>query len=154
EALKIVAGFPGVKRGAAVALVAERVPGTKDFQHESPSLIPFETDFEYGGKVAVLIDGMTFSAADYFARAAARFTDAILVGAPASGSYGGGDQGLDIGDDPFIHIRTDPYRVTDENDQNLEGQSAAPSLAVELAPKDLAAGVDTVLEAAVARLAR
>jgi C-terminal processing protease CtpA/Prc len=110
--------------------------------------------FAYAGKVAVVIDGLALSAADYFAIGVRAATDVPLVGTPAAGAFGGGG-GADftISSDPETEGAGDVYRCVDGAGLPLEGRPAQPTHLVELDPGDLAQGIDTQLEAAV-RLVR
>jgi C-terminal processing protease CtpA/Prc len=51
-----------------------------------------------------------------------------------------------------VSLRTDPYRGLDLSGAAIEGRGTVPDVSVELEPADLARGVDTVMEAAAARL--
>jgi C-terminal processing protease CtpA/Prc len=108
--------------------------------------------FAYSGDVAVLIDDHDYSAADYFPLAVARATQSILVGTPTAGAYGGSGELRELGGTPEMFFTADPNRCSDADGEPLEGLSVEPDLYVEYAPEDLAAGVDTVMEAAAAAL--
>lgn len=111
--------------------------------------------FAYSGKVAVLIDGLDYSAADYFPLAVARATDALLVGTPTAGAYGASSVQIDFAGPPWLGASLDVNRcVESATGQPLEGYGVEPDLHVEYEPVDLAAGVDTVLETAVSALTR
>lgn len=151
--IEIVAGLAGAQANVPVGSYRFRVAGTNTFYEAQTYRVPERGAYAYDGKVAFLIDGLTISAADYTARAAKLASNAILVGQPTSGSYGGGGQGVDVGANPAVHLRTDPYLGVSEDGQSvIEGQGTEPTIAVELEPKDLAEGRDTVLERALAEL--
>lgn len=151
--LEIVAGFPGAREGAPAGTYQGRYAGTNVFKPPYTYRVPARGAFAYDGKVAMLIDGLTISAADYTARAAKLATSAILVGAPAAGAYGGGGETVTVGAFPAVVVRTDPWLGVEEDGSVLEGKGTEPTIAVELEPKDLARGVDTVLERALEALA-
>jgi C-terminal processing protease CtpA/Prc len=105
--------------------------------------------------VAVLVDGKTVSAADYFAYAAAEFTDALIVGPEGTaGAFGFGGQPFSTVSGPVIPLqhRVDPLRVETPEGEFLERRSVMPDMVVPYDPSDVAQGVDTVLEAAAAAL--
>jgi C-terminal processing protease CtpA/Prc len=109
--------------------------------------------FAYTGKIAVLIDGLDYSAADYFPYAIQQAAPGtLLVGTPTAGAYGGSGPQLTIDGPPLLYGTYDPNHCEDAEGMPLEGRSVQPDLLVEYDPSDLAAGVDTVMEAAVAAL--
>lgn len=147
--LEIVAGFPGAREGAVVGSYRFRNPGTNTFGERSTYRLPARGVYAYEGKVAMIIDGFSMSAADYTARAAKLATDAILVGAPAAGAYGGGDQNVTVGELPSVAVQYDPWRGEDEDGSALEGKATEPTISVEFEPHDLAQNRDTVLHRAI-----
>lgn len=156
-ALSIVAGMPGFARGT-LARCAERTPGVLPFAERAGSAFAFQmaadSRFAFHGKVAVLIDGLTTSAGDYFALAASTMTGkkVALVGAPTSGAYGGVSQGYEFGATAPLRFTSDVVRCTDPHGTPLERTAVEPTLRVELEPADLVAGRDTVIESAAALL--
>ena len=109
--------------------------------------------FAYTGEVAVLIDGLDYSAADYFPYAVTQAAPGtLLVGTPTAGAYGGAGPQLTFDGPPLIGATIDPNRCADVDETPLEGHAVPPDLLVEYDRQDLAAGVDTVMEAAVAAL--
>jgi len=153
--LSIVGGMPGLRPGT-IAKCAERKPGSRPFQAAAGTSFPFvvrpNSAFAYAGKVAVVVDGLTTSAGDYFALAVSTLTQGkvAIVGAPTSGAYGGVGQGYEFGDIAPLRFTADVMRCTDPSDRPLERRAIEPTHPVELEPSDLAAGRDTVLEAAAA----
>ena len=151
-ALAIVAGMPGA-RTTEIAKCQSRVPHkttyTNDFTY---TVEPSSDQFGYTGKVAILLDGNCFSATDYFARAMRMATNAILVGRPEAGAYGGTTDQFKIDKGPGVEIYPDPWRCTDADGKLLEGQTAKLDAEVDLAPPDLTQGRDTDLETAVTLL--
>lgn len=151
--LEIVAGFAGVNVGASAGGYRFRATGTNTFYEPYIYRVPDESGFAFDGKVAMLIDGLTISAADYTARAAKHASNALIFGAPSAGAYGGGSQSKAVGEAPSVELRTDPYLGVDEDGETIiEGEGTEPTHPIELQPQDLARGVDTVLEAAISAL--
>lgn len=153
--LHIVGGMPGAK-ATVIARCKQRVflSSTVRFNPQSEFYYRLQPggDFAYKGKVAVLIDGMAGSAADYFARAVKIGTSALLVGAPPVGAYGGVGASFPIGETKDLVAFPDPWRCDDGQDVPLETKATQPHLLIEPTPTDLAKGVDTVLEAAIKEL--
>jgi C-terminal processing protease CtpA/Prc len=137
--------------GEPVVGFSARVPSTNFYPPPYMQKLSPREELAYGGKVAILLDGLSISAADYTA-VAAKQTHALVVGSPSSGSYGGGSQHVTVGDRFKVNLRTDPYRALDASGAPVEGKGTEPDVEVELEPADLARGVDTVMEAAAARL--
>jgi C-terminal processing protease CtpA/Prc len=109
--------------------------------------------FAYAGKVALVVDGLAYSAADYFPLAVRRATATPLVGSASAGAYGGAGATPSLGGVPEMLANVDPNNCKDAStNASLEGTAVAPDLAVEYEPTDLAQGVDTILEAAVTLL--
>jgi C-terminal processing protease CtpA/Prc len=150
----IAGGMPGAHE-VAIARCTTKVPGSSppEFYELGPDydLTP-DPRFAFEGPVAVLIDGLAISAADYFARAVRLGTDALLVGRPSAGAYGGGGAYESLYEPLGLIAAYDPYRCNDVDGRALETHSVEPDVWVEYAPADVAAGRDTVLETAVARL--
>ncbi len=162
-ALGIVAGMPGaisteVSQGH-MRVVDSEPPAWRDepeaLQSYSMTVSDELVTNHRDHRVAVLVNGQSLSAADFFAYAAKEFTDALVVGPEGtSGSYGfGGLRPRNI-DGPVIALqhRVDPLRVRTPAGEFLERRSVEPDMVVAYAPADVAAGVDTVLEAAAAAL--
>ncbi len=149
--LEVVSGMPGAM-STFIARCWYRVPGSDplDYQDSGPFQLTPSPRFDVGVPAAVLIDGRTISAGDYFARAAQVATDARLFGRPAAGAYGGGGAYIELSESPGYYLSYDPYRCDDEEGLPLETRSVEPDELVELSPDDLVAGRDTVVERAAA----
>ena len=147
--MEIVSGMRSRAPGTVIAAYDVRKPGTAQYSGHYDFAMPDAGELVYTGKVAMLIDGLSISAADYTALAAKRF-GVPLVGAPASGSYGGGVPIKFVGTAPRVLLAVDPYRGLAIDGTGLEGKSVEPDFAVELSPTDLARGIDSVLEASIA----
>lgn len=157
--LEIASGFPGATAGELTTCsqrIEGSIPPTFDlFEYATYSLTPGGA-FGYVGKVAVLIDGLNYSAADYFAYFARHATSALLVGSGTAGAYGATSDAFTIdSSSPTITFSYDSNRCVSLPDRTpLEGRAVAPTVEVEYEPADLAAGRDTVLLAAVSALSR
>jgi len=102
---------------------------------------------------ALLIDGFSISAADYFARAAALAAPEVRIfGRASAGAYGGGGAGATLLAVPRLQVSYDPYRCNDLQGTPLETHPTVPDELLDFAPSDLAAGVDTMVESAAAHL--
>ncbi|MBX3213321.1 MAG: hypothetical protein KF850_14895 [Labilithrix sp.] len=154
--LAIASGFPGA-RAETISYCQARVPKSDPPAFDSLRYAEYALSpggpFAYAGKVAVLIDGLDYSAADYFPLAVKARTNAIVVGAPTAGAYGATSKSQLFEGPPAFSVSVDVNRcATADDDAPLEGRGVAPHVAVGYDPKDLAAGKDTVLERAVAEL--
>jgi C-terminal processing protease CtpA/Prc len=155
-ALGIASGFLGA-RAEPLSYCEARVPKTSPpqfdtFRYAEYALTPGGS-FAYSGKVAVLIDGLDYSAADYFPLAVKTRTNAKLFGAPAAGAFGATSETKSFDGPPAFSVSVDVNRCSSAEDgQPLEGKGTTPHVAVEYDPKDLASGKDTVLESAAASL--
>jgi C-terminal processing protease CtpA/Prc len=153
--LAIVAGMPGAQ-AMGISYCQSRIPGSNPPAFSSQSYAHYQVTpggpFAYTGKVAVLIDGLDYSAADYFPYAVSQATSALLVGTPTAGAYGASSVEIEFAGPPWLGASLDLNRCVDATGAPLEGRAVEPHLQVEYDPADLAAGVDTVLEAAVAAL--
>ncbi len=109
----------------------------------------------FPGKQALIIDGTATSAADWMVYRA-RALGLPVIGHGGTGAYGyrTGSSYVHMSIDPVedLHIGVDSYvsgaHCLDSNGKPLEG-NAPVSIILDYDPKDLAAGVDTLLEAAV-----
>ncbi len=128
-------------------------PAFESFRYASYAIAkggPFTTN----AKVALVVDGLAYSAGDYFARAFRVATDAPVVGTESSGSFGGGFAPVAIKGPPALTATYDPTACFDATtNAPMEGNPLAPTLAVEYEAKAVAEGKDNVLEAAVTALA-
>lgn len=153
--LAIVGGFPSAKP-TKLSYCATRIFGSNppayDGRYAEYEVTP-GGPFAYHGKVAVLTDGLAYSAGDYFPLAAMKGGHAIVVGSSPAGAYGGGQGDLAITGPPALSASFDSAGCFDaETNQPLEAADLTPAVSVELDPKDVAAGRDTVLERAVKEL--
>lgn len=164
-ALGIVAGMPGATTtefSRAFPRIEETEPPEWETEQESQQSFTMTVTDELvtnhrDHAVAVLINSQTLSAGDVFAYAAKNYTDALVVGPEGtSGIFGFGGR-------PFVTVegatidlnhRIDPFRVVTPSGEPLERASVEPDMLVPYSPEDLAAGRDTVLEAAAAALLR
>lgn len=154
--LAIASGFPGA-RGDAISYCQQRTPKTDPPTFDPARYADYALTpggrFAYAGKVAVLIDGQDYSAADYFPLAAKSRTSALLVGSPTAGAFGATSDTKSFAGPPAFSVSVDQNRcVSAADDAPLEGKSTTPHIAVDYDPKDLAAGRDTILERAAAEL--
>lgn len=154
-AFRVVEGMPGA-RAVHIAHIGTRIPGVVPVQVNPMTEGDYEVSpggpFAYDGQVAVLVDGLSVSAADYFTRAVSLATDVPIVGTGAAAAYGGAGYNFEFGDDPVFTTVIDPYLCSDIDGVPLEGLEVEPDLFVELDALDLAIGIDTQLEAAAALL--
>ncbi|MBX3207485.1 MAG: hypothetical protein KF764_20725 [Labilithrix sp.] len=154
--LEIASGFPGA-RAETISYCQARVPKSDpptfdSFRYAEYALTP-GGELAYSGKVAVLIDGLDYSAADYFPLAVKARTDAVLVGSPTAGGFGATSKTKLFDGPPAFSVSVDVNRcATADDDKPLEGRGVIPHVSVGYDPKDLAAGKDTVLERAIAEL--
>ena len=154
--LDIASGFPGAARNPVSYCTIRQPnsdPPTFTTQHVATYALEPGGPFAYPGKVAVLIDELDYSAADYFPLVVKERTDAILVGAKTSGAFGATSGDRAFAGPPATQVYFDGYRcVRADDDTPLETKSTEPHVPVAYDPVDLSAGRDTVLEAAVAAL--
>jgi hypothetical protein len=109
--------------------------------------------FAYAGKVAVVSDGLAYSAGDYFPYAVVRASDAPLVGSGSAGAFGAAGGNLNVAGPPALTAVYDANRCFDATtNAPLEGSPSAPTISVDYDPADLAAGKDTLIERAVTAL--
>ncbi|MEM9187991.1 MAG: S41 family peptidase [Myxococcota bacterium] len=160
----IVQGFQSTRAGdlsnceARIRGTENFIPGGGDYSIAPGGTVTFDgrtlevgDAFEVDVPTAVIVDGLAVSAADYFALATRRQSDALLVGAPTVGGYGASTLNRPIGDWSLV---SDSLRCVDRDGIPLEGYGVEVDLAVDYDPADLAAGRDTVLEEAAAALLR
>jgi len=156
--LAIASGFPGARPEQLSYCVGRKV-GTEQVEYFTQrgalyALTPGGS-FAYSGKVAVLTDGLDYSAADYFPLAVKARTDAVLVGAPTAGAFGATSKTKTFDGPPGFSVGVDMnHCLAAADDSPLEGKSTTPHIAVDYDPADLAAGRDTVLERAVVELTK
>lgn len=154
--LAIVGGFP-TAAATHVSYCKTRTASSSPPSYEGEPYAVYDVapggPFAYAGKVAVVTDGLAYSAGDYFPFAARKAANAVVVGSSTAGAYGGGHVPIAIDGPPALTSNYDPTACFDAvTNQPLEAAPLPPTAAVEYDPKDLAAGRDTVLERAVASL--
>lgn len=154
--LDIVSGMPGAQSGE-ISYCNLRNAGSDPPTFDPTRYASYELTpggrFTYGGKVAIITEGLNYSAADYFPLAVKMKTNALLVGAPTAGGFGAVSNTQTFAGPPSFNVSIDMNRCsTSADDQPLEGRSVAPHIAVGYDPKDLAANKDTVLERAAAEV--
>jgi C-terminal processing protease CtpA/Prc len=109
--------------------------------------------FAYAGKVAVVADGLAYSAGDYFPYAVLRATDVPVIGSATAGAFGASGGNLSVMGPPSLTAIYDANRCLDAmNDAPLEARPPTPTIPIDYEPADLAAGKDTLLERAVLAL--
>ncbi len=151
--LAIAAGMPGAKL-SEIAKCRSRKPHSTSWENDFVyTLDPSTAELTYSGKVAVLVDGNSFSATDYFARTMRLATSAVIIGRPNAGGYGGSTDKFQIETGPGLVVYPDPWRCTDSTSgEPLEGQSVKLDVEEDLSPSDLAKGIDTDVAAAIGLL--
>jgi hypothetical protein len=153
--LAIASGMPTAV-ATDLSSCQQRIPGSSPPEFYPQSYAHYQVTpggpFAYSGKVAVLIDGLDYSAADYFPLAVSLATDTLLVGSETAGAYGASSLEIALAGPPALGASIDVNKCSDAGGVPLEGRGVAPDLVVEYDPADLAAGEDSVLETAVAAL--
>lgn len=154
--LAIVAGFTSA-RTTALSYCRTRVAGSSPPSFETPRYAIYGVEpggpFAYAGKVAVVTDGLAYSAGDYFPHAVAMASDVRVVGAASAGAFGGGNGPIAIDGPPKLSANYDMTACFDAStNKPLEGAPLPPKVAVEYDAKDLAASKDTIVERAVREL--
>lgn len=150
----IVEGMPGAK-AVGIARCSTRVAHTDPprYNYFGPNYnLEPQTLFGFDGPVALLIDGRTFSAGDYFALAASLGSDALIVGTQTAGAYGGSGPSEDLPGTFGLTLGLDPFRCNDLDGNPLEMRGTLPDVWVDYDPIDLSQGVDTLEEEAAALL--
>jgi hypothetical protein len=155
--LAIVSGFPSARK-VAVSYCRDRIEGSSPIAYNAQRYALYGVDpggpFAYAGKVAVVTDGLAYSAGDYFPLAVAKGSDVPVVGSASAGAYGGGRIPIAIDGPPKLEANYDPTACFDAiTNKPLEAAPLAPKVPVEYDAKDLAAGKDTIVERAVKELA-
>ena len=154
--LAIAGGMPS-SQPLSLSYCQSRLPNTSPPAFSATKYAEYEVvpggPFAFAGKVAILIDELDYSAADYFPLAVQSATDALVVGTPTAGAYGGSGPLETLAASPTTYFTIDASKcVLASTDEPLEGTSVEPDLLVEYEPEDLANGVDTVMEAAAEAL--
>jgi len=155
-ALAIIGGFPSA-RPTSVSYCRSRVVGSSppsfdDYRYAIYEVTP-GGPFSYSGKVAIVVDGLAYSAGDYFPFAALQASDAVVVGSPSAGAFGGGHGPIPLAGPPALEANFDPAACFDHASNGfLEANPASPTVEIEYDPADLAKGRDTLLERAIQQL--
>lgn len=154
-ALAIVSGFP-TARATRLSYCQSRVFGSTPPTFEGPRFGEYAVTpggpFAYSGKVAVVTDGLAYSAGDYFPFAAMKGSSAIVVGSATSGAFGGGSAQIEIAGPPALLASADPAACFDDaTGAPLEGAPPSPTIDVDV-DVDVADGKDTVIERAAKEL--
>ncbi len=163
SALDLVSQIPGAKK-TPYCQFFERSGGTAT----SPSFtagrvysvdrdqVPAPPRFAYSGKVAILIDGATHSAAEHLAYAAKLATRAIVVGTKTAGAYGTTTKNTpkEIPGPVPVTVLFNSSEVRTPEGEVLERTSVDPTIEVGYEPEAIAAGKDPMLERAVAELGK
>ena len=155
-ALAIVSGFPGAQ-ATQLSYCQSRVPGSNPPAFSGPRYAEYAITpggpFAYTGKVAVVTDGLAYSAGDYFPFAAMKGGHAIVVGSATAGAFGGGDGPIDIAGPPALSANYDPTACFDATTgKPLEASPLSPTVEVDVDPKDVGTPTDTVIERAAKEL--
>jgi hypothetical protein len=154
--LAIVGGFASARK-TAVSYCRTRIAGSSPPSFELARYAIYGVEpggpFAYAGKVAVVTDGLAYSAGDYFPLAVAKASDAPVVGSASAGAYGGGRSPIAVDGPPKLSANFDPTACFDAvTNKPLEGAPLPPKVAIEYDAKDLASGKDTIVERAVKEL--
>lgn len=150
-ALDIVAGMP-TARTTRIARCKFRDTAAKPGHFVDNPYIDYRVtaggDFAYAGKVAVVADGLSISAADYFLYGVETATDVPIFGSSGASAYGASNQAFEVSRAPSLIAASDSNLCLGTSDEILEGHQVEPHQRVDLLPADLSAGLDTQLEAA------
>jgi C-terminal processing protease CtpA/Prc len=150
--LDIAAGMPGARAGVATECYLRRrgsdaYDGPSNYYELAPGG-PFAVPA--GTKVAVIIDGSDYSAADYFPYFVRHATDVKLVGEATAGAFGGARASVRVPDATLpADLALDPISCRATTGERLEGHGVEPHFVVQLDPAALAAGRDNQLEKAL-----
>lgn len=122
-------------------------PAHDDFTQAEEKFIEFEgdEDLKFNKPIVVLINRSSYSSANFFASMMSFLPNVTLMGDET-----GGGGGLPINNElpNGWRYRFSSTRTIDANGHNIEF-GVAPDIEVELTAEDRAAGVDTILEAAI-----
>jgi Peptidase family S41 len=129
---------------------------SRSIQSVDLSKVPQPPRFPYRGKVAILVDGGTHSAADHFALAAKMATGAILIGTKTAGAYGTItlDKSKRITSNPLRTLNINRSQVRSMDGKPLDGVSVEPTIEVEYEPAALESGRDPMMERALSELSK
>lgn len=116
--LAIVSGFASA-RATQLSYCRTRSPGSSppSFEHDRYALYdvaPAPTGpFAYAGKVAVVADGLGYSAGDYFPFAVAKASGVPVIGSASAGAFGGGNGPIELDGPPKLSANYDPTACFD-----------------------------------------
>lgn len=163
DALDLVAQLPGAKK-ADYCEFFDRVPSSEPPSYTSrgrkgvdPAGATSTHRFAYAGKVALLVDGATFSSGEHFVaatRAAAPGT--LVIGTKTAGAYGNtsNDVPKPLSGTPTVQVTVNRSQVRTVDGKVLDGVSQVPDIVVEYEPSAIAAAKDPMLMRAVAELTK
>lgn len=162
SALDVVSQIPDARRTDYCEFF-ERTSGSSPATYVSrsvrsvdPATVPAPARFPYRGRVAVLIDGATHSAAEHFALATKLATNAILVGTKTAGAYGTitSDKTLALPGSPALEVSINRSQVRSLDGKPLDGTSVEPHVVVEYEPEAMAKSQDPMLQRAILELSK
>lgn len=162
SALDMVSQIPDARRTDYCEFF-ERTSGSNPATYVSrsvrsvdPASVPLPARFPYRGRVAVLVDGATHSAAEHFALATKLATGALLVGTKTAGAYGTitSDKTLALPGTPALEVSINRSQVRTIDGKPLDGTSVEPHVVVEYEPDAMAKGQDPMLQRAIAELSK
>jgi hypothetical protein len=112
--------------------------------------------FDYAGRVAILIDGGSYSAAEHLVLAARKAASVLVIGTKSAGSYGTTtkDETTKLPGSPELNVRVNRSQVRDLDGNVLEGVPQVPDIVVEYEPAALARREDPMVKRAVAELSK
>ena len=108
------------------------------------------------GRVAILIDGATFSSGEHFILATRAATTAIVIGTKTAGAYGTTtlDTPRKLPGTPALEVTVNQSQVRTIDGKVLDGTSQEPDIVVEYEPAAIAAHQDPMLLRAIAELSK
>ncbi len=165
-ALDLVAQLPDAKKTSYCEFF-NRDPDTEPATYTSatktnaaatvdPTLVPAGNRFAYTGKVAILIDGATFSSGEHFILATRAAAHALVIGTKTAGAYGTTlrDTPTSLPGTPALQVTINESQVRTLDGKVLEGTSQEPDIVVEYEPTAIAAHQDPMMMRAVAELSK
>jgi C-terminal processing protease CtpA/Prc len=160
SALDLVGQLPGAK-AVDYSQFYNRIPNTEPPQYTLPvihSVTPPDAAtarFAYGGRVALLVDGATFSSGEHFILAArAAKANVVVIGTKTAGAYGNTSRDVPKPLYGKLQVTVNRSQVRTMDDKVLDGVSQEPDIVVEYEPAAIAAGHDPMVERAVAELSK
>jgi C-terminal processing protease CtpA/Prc len=162
SALDFVAQLPSAKQTDYCEFF-DRTPSSEPPAYTSagrravaPGSVPPAKRFAYSGRVALLVDGATFSAAEHFVLAARTAATVTIIGTKTAGSYGNttNDVPKMLAGDPALQVVVNRSQVRGLDGKPLDGVSQEPDVVVEYEPSAIAAGKDPMMLRAVTELSK